>query len=161
MSIPDQHKFLIQLIFPTENNFENKLSLSESDRKFILSKMSMLPRQSTYPDYNSKFSDGYCKFFMFGDTKAKIPDHIKIFNKVGLAYGFVLDNAYIIDLKHNIEFFLTAVVYGNENRVLNDNIYDYDTQTIPFLTELGNAIYLYEKRREKKYIADLSYFSRL
>ena len=98
---------------------------------------------------------------MFGDSKAKIPDHIKIFNKVGLAYGFVLDNAYIIDLKHDIEFFLTAVVYGNENRVLNDNIYDYDTQTIPFLTELGNAIYLYEKRREKKYIADLSYFSRL
>ena len=161
MSIPDQHKFLIQLIFPTENNFKNKLSLSESDRKYILSKMSMLPRQSTYPDYNSKFTDGYCKFFMFGDTKAKIPDHIKIFNKVGLAYGFVLDNAYIIDLKHNIEFFLTAVVYGNENRVLNDNIYDYDTQTIPFLAELGNAIYLYEKGREKKYTADLSYFGRL
>ena len=161
MNIPDQHKFLIQLIFPTENNFENKLSLSESDRKFILSKMSKLPRQSTYPDYNSKFTDGYCKFFMFGDTKAKIPDHIKIFNKVGLAYGFVLDNAYIIDLKHNIEFFLTAVVYGNENRVLNDNTYDYDTQTIPFLAELGNAIYLYEKGRVKKYNADLSYFGRL
>ena len=88
-------------------------------------------------------------------------NHIKIFNKVGLAYGFVLDNAYIIDLKHNIEFFLTAVVYGNENRVLNDNIYDYDTQTIPFLAELGNAIYLYEKGREKKYTADLSYFGRL
>ena len=52
-------------------------------------------------------------------------------------------------------------MYGNENRVLNDNIYDYDTQTIPFLAELGNAIYLYEKGRVKKYNADLSYFGRL
>ena len=98
---------------------------------------------------------------MFGDSKEKIPDHIKIFNKVGLAYGFVLDNAYIIDLKHNVEFFLTAVVYGNRNGVLNDNIYDSDTQTIPFLAELGNVIYKYDKEREKKYIPDLSYFSRL
>ena len=158
MSIPDQHKFLIQLIFPSENDSENQLSLSESDHKFILNKMSILPRHSTHPIYNPKFNDGYCKFFMFGDSKAKIPDHIKIFNKVGLAYGFVLDNAYIVDLKHNIEFFLTAVVYGNKNGVLNDNIYDYDTQTIPFLAEIGNVIYLYEKEREKKYIADLSYF---
>ena len=49
-------------------------------------------------------------------------------------------------------------MYGNKNGVLNDNIYDYDTQTIPFLAEIGNVIYLYEKEREKKYIADLSYF---
>lgn len=161
MSIPDQHKFLIQLIFPTENNSENQLSLSDSDRKFILNKMSILPRHSTHPKYNSKFTDGYCKFFMFGDSKATIPDHIKIFNKVGLAYGFVLDNAYIIDQKHGVEFFLTAVVYGNRNGVLNDNIYDYDNLTIPFLAAVGNVIYKYEIEREKKYAPDLSYFQQL
>ena len=42
MSIPDQHKFLIQLIFPNKNNSVNHLSLTESDREFILNKMSML-----------------------------------------------------------------------------------------------------------------------
>ena len=161
MSIPDQHKFLIQLIFPNQNNSENQLSLSELDQKFILSKMSMLPRHSTNPKYGAKYYDGYCKFFMFGDSKARIPDHIKIFNKVGLAYGFVLDNAYIIDQKHGVEFFLTAVVYGNSNGVLNDNIYDYDTLTIPFLSALGDAIYKYEKMREKKYAPDLTFFEQL
>ena len=44
---------------------------------------------------------------------------------------------------------------------MNDNIYDYDTQTIPFLAELGNVIYKYDKGREKKYTPDLSYFGRL
>ena len=88
-------------------------------------------------------------------------EHIKIFNKVGLAYGFVLDNAYIIDQKHGVEFFLTAVVYGNRNGVLNDNIYDYDTLTIPFLSALGDAIYKYEKMREKKYAPDLTFFEQL
>ena len=98
---------------------------------------------------------------MFGNSKARIPDHIKIFNKVGLAYGFVLDNAYIIDQKHGVEFFLTAVVYGNSNGVLNDNTYDYDTLTIPFLSALGDAIYKYEKMREKKYAPDLTFFEQL
>ena len=161
MSIPDQHKFLIQLIFPNQNNSENQLLLSELDQKFILSKMSMLPRHSINPKYGAKYYDGYCKFFMFGDSKARIPDHIKIFNKVGLAYGFVLDNAYIIDQKHGVEFFLTAVVYGNSNGVLNDNIYDYDNLTIPFLSVLGNAIYEYEKMREKKHAPDLSFFEQM
>jgi len=158
MNILEQHSFLIQLVFPEEFDLDNQLNISDSDRKFILNKMSMLPRESAYPQYGTKYYDSYCKFFIYGDKKQKIPDHIKIFNKVGLAYGFVLDNAYIIDYENGVEFFLTAVIYGNSNGVMNDNIYDYDILTIPFLAELGNVIYKYELERQRKFDPDLSYF---
>jgi hypothetical protein len=78
---------------------------------------------------------------------------------VGLAYGFLLDNAYIIDIKNNVEFILTAVVYHNDNQTMNDDTYEYDNITIPFLAELGRKVYSNELVREKRYSPDLSRFN--
>ena len=95
---------------------------------------------------------------MFGDSNKKIPNHIRIYNKVGMAYGFLIDNAYIIDVKNNIEFFLTASVYSNDNQTLNDDTYEYDQLTLPFLSELGEKIYNYELSRMRSVDPDLSRF---
>ena len=95
---------------------------------------------------------------MFGDSQKKIPDHIRIYNKVGMAYGFLIDNAYIIDIKNNIEFFLSAVIYVNENQTLNDNKYQYDQLGLPFLSELGTAVYNYELARKRNVDPDLGQF---
>jgi len=161
MNISDQHEFMKQVIFPERIPVKQQLSLNDEDYALLYKEMSILPRQSKhpeYPDYGSYY-DGYCKFFIYGDTKDKIPDHIKIFNKVGLAYGFLLDNAYIIDIINNIEFILTAVVYHNENETMNDDTYEYDNITIPFLAELGRKVYSNELVREKRYSPDLSRFN--
>ena len=104
MSISEQHKFIKQVMFPESITTKERLDLSDEDYTLLYKEMSILPRQSDYPkypNYNSYY-DGYCKFFMYGDTKDTIPDHIKIFNKVGLAYGFLLDNAYLIDTENNV-----------------------------------------------------------
>ena len=98
---------------------------------------------------------------MYGDTKNKIPDNIKIFNKVGLAYGFVIDNAYIIDIDKNVEFLLTAVIYSNSNETMNDDNYDYEKISIPFLASLGRKIYDLELKRYKKILPDLKLFKNL
>ena len=90
-----------------------------------------------------------------------MPDHVKIFNKVGLAYGFLLDNAYIVDFENKIEFFLSAVVYSNSNGVLNDDSYDYDTLTMPFLADVGRAIYEYELKRDREFDPDLSHLNKI
>ena len=95
---------------------------------------------------------------MFGDSNTKIPDHIRIYNKVGMAYGFLTDNAYILDTKNNIEFFLTASVYSNDNQILNDDQYEYDELTLPFLAELGKKVYNYELSRKRNIVPDLSRF---
>ena len=163
MNLSEQHELLKRIIFPKNYAKEEQFSLSESDYQFLYREMSILPRQSDYPsfpDYD-KFYDGYCKFFLYGDNKDEIPDNIKIFNKVGLAYGFVVDNAYIVDTKNNIEFLLTAVIYSNSNQTMNDDEYDYEKISIPFLASLGRKIYDLELRRFKKMLPDLSLFKNI
>ena len=160
MNLEDQHELLKRLIFPKIYTKEKQFNLNNSDYDFLYREMSILPRQSDYPsfpDYDKHY-DGYCKFFLYGDTKDKIPDNIKIFNKVGLAYGFVIDNAYIIDITNNVEFLLTAVIYSNPNQTMNDDDYDYEKISIPFLASLGRKIYDLELKRSKKALPDFQSF---
>ena len=163
MNLPDQHELIKRIIFP--DYFKNKacFTLSDSDYLMLYREMSILPRESEHPSFSDydKHYDGYCKFFLFGDTKRRIPDNIKIFNKIGLAYGFTIDNAYIVDLENNVEFFLTAVIYCNSNGVMNDNVYDYETVSIPFLSELGRKIYNYELKREKNFLPNLDWIKKI
>ena len=160
--LSDQHQFLQQVIFPgTIINEDQKLNLSESDYNFLYEWMQKLPRESIFPNYNdySKYYDGYCKFFIYGDSKEKMPDNIKIFNSVGWAYGFLIDNAYIIDTVNDIEFFLSAVIYVNKNEILNDDQYQYYELGLPFLANLGKIIYDYELKREIAVSPDFSRYS--
>ena len=163
MNLDDQHELLKRIIFPKNYAREEQFSLSESDYQFLYREMSILPRQSDYPSFPDfdKHYDGYCKFFLYGDTKDKIPDNIKIFNKVGLAYGFVIDNAYIIDIRNDVEFLLTAVIYSNPNETMNDDDYDYEKISIPFLASLGRKVYELELKRYKKVFPDLQFFKNL
>ncbi len=111
--------------------------------------MSMLPKESECPKYNyEEYYDGYVKFFMFGDTKEPIPTDLKIHSKSGLAYGYLIDNAYIVDEENEIEFFLSATIHVNENQIFNDDNYEYDEIGLPFLATLGKIVYEYELKRK-------------
>src|SRR6185436_16298759 len=95
-----QQKVLQALLFPETVAQNKRFNISEEDRQFVLKYMSQLPTETSYPDYKSDtayYYDAFCKFFMFGESREKIPSSIRIFNKVGDAYGYLLDNAYVID----------------------------------------------------------------
>ena len=96
--------------------------------------------------------------FIYGDKKERIPDHIRTFNKVGWAYGYLTDVSYIVDFEKGIEFFLTATISVNENQIFNDDQYEYETIGLPFLSQLGKVLYDYEVQRERKVKPDLSKF---
>jgi hypothetical protein len=86
---------------------------------------------------------------MFGDNTDPMPDHIKIYNKVGYAYGTLTDCAYIKDAENDVDFILTATILVNSNGIFNDNTYEYDEIGIPFLAQLGREIYEIELERKK------------
>ena len=71
-------------------------------------------------------------------------------------YGFLIDNAYVIDTVNDVEFFLSAVIYINKNEILNDDQYEYYELGLPFLAKLGKIIYNYELKREKAISPDFS-----
>ena len=120
----------------------------------------MFPNESKSPTYTgSEGYPAYCKFLFYGgDSTAVINPDIRIFNKVGDSYGYNIDNAYIVDFKNKVEFIVTAVVQSNDDQIYNDNIYEYQTVTHPFMKNLGQVLYQYELLRKKQYLPDLRKF---
>ena len=159
-ALNDQQELLKAILFPEAVPVEKRFNLTQSDYHFLYKYMSMFPRQSKYPNYSNydHYWDGYVKFFMFGDTKDTIPSNIRIFNKVGEAYGYLIDNAYVVDFKNKVEFMLSAMIYVNEDQIFNDDKYEYDKIGYPFLANLGSVIYKYELKRDRKFKPDLSKF---
>lgn len=158
-ALKEQQEMLKAVIFPEAVASNRRFNLTESDYTFLYKYMSMLPKETTFPNYNTpEYWDSYVKFFMFGDNKDPMPDHIRIFNKVGDAYGYLIDNAYIVDFKNNVEFMLSAVIHVNKNQIYNDGVYEYDEIGLPFMAELGKTIYNHELSRKRKYSPDLRKF---
>jgi len=133
------HNTMKRIVFPDAFKAEERFNLTEKDREFILYSMQNLPKNAGYNP--TEYYDGYCKFFMFGDTKENIPAHIKIYNKVGNAYGTLIDCAYIVDTENKVEFMVSATLLVNKDGVFNDDTYEYDTVGLPFLAELGRQLY--------------------
>jgi len=133
------HNTMKRIVFPETFKESERFKISEKDREFILFSMQNLPRNAGYDPV--KYFDGYCKFFMFGDTKENIPSHIKIYNKVGNAYGTLIDCAYIVDAENKVEFIVSATLLVNNDKIFNDDKYEYDTVGLPFLGELGRQLY--------------------
>ena len=143
-----QHAVLKRIIFPEAFSENERFNLNDEQKKLILEAMHTLPKKVGYDPI--EYYDSYVKFFMFGDSKEDIPEHIKVYNKVGYAYGTLTDCAYIVDSKNKVEFMLTATILVNKDKIFNDNIYEYDDIGIPFLAELGREIYTIERNKGKK-----------
>lgn len=157
--LEEQHRLLKTLFFPDQVPASQRFNLMEDDYRFMYQYMSQFPVETSYPaSYTDDYYDGFVKFLLFGATKTRLPRHIRLFNKCGDAYGFLLDNAYIVDFEKGIEFMVTAVIYCNEDGVFNDDKYDYDIVGFPFMANLGKTIFEYELGRKRPNRPDLSRF---
>jgi beta-lactamase class A len=159
IGLQDLHAVLVSLVFPNSTPGAQRFTLTPEDRNFLLKYMSQLPTETNSPPYSVDTAahwPSYCKFLLYGSQKGPMPKNIRIFNKVGEAYGQLTDVAYVVDFDKKIEFFLSATIYCNKDEVLNDDLYDYETIGFPFMKQLGQVIYRYELKRKRKVIPDLS-----
>lgn len=162
ISLSNLHDMLLRVIFPEAWSPAERFELSDDDYGFLYRAMSALPRESDYPKYGDK-PDNYVKFWMFGDRDSsyEIPRHIRVFNKVGWAYGFLTDVAYIVDFESGVEFVMAATILVNEDGIFNDGQYEYETIGLPFFGQLGRLVYEYEKQRPRAFTPLLTKFSEL
>jgi hypothetical protein len=157
--LESQQQILQSVLFPESVPAKQRFKLTKDDYRFLYYCMSAYPYESVYPTYDTtKYFTSYTKFFMFRADKTVPPPYIRVFNKTGWSYGFLTDAAYIVDFKNKVEFMLTGTIYVNSDGVLNDNKYEYEQVGYPFFKEVGNIIYEYELKRERKFVPDLSKF---
>ncbi|RDV15357.1 hypothetical protein DXT99_09875 [Pontibacter diazotrophicus] len=159
ISVENLQGILKATLFPESVPEKQRFNLTPDDYAFLYKYMSMLPRESDYPAYDpQEYPDSYVKFLMFGNGKEPIPDNIRIFNKIGDAYGFIIDNAYIVDFENKVEFLLTAVILVNEDEIFNDDNSEYEEVGFPFMKDLGQVMYQHELKRKKKHLPNLEKF---
>ena len=150
VSLSALHDILVGIVLPGASAFD--YNFTDDQRTMLMTYMSQRPRESQFPNYG-ELPDNYVKFLLVGDEDDPMPDALRIFNKVGYAYGYLTDVAYIVDLDRGIEFILAATIHVNANKTYNDDTYEYDTVGIPFLAELGRLIYAHESQRKHNFDA--------
>jgi len=142
-SVTDMHNLIKYIFYPEIFDSTNNFNLNVEDYDFLRYWMSRF----TYEDIgekfigDEKFFETYNKFFIHGDEQSVSNEQIRVYNKIGQAYGTSIDNALIKNYQDNIEFILTATIYTNKNKVINDNLYEYDDIAVPFLAKLSRSIY--------------------
>jgi hypothetical protein len=159
LPLEDLQQILQSILFPLSVTEKQRFNLLKDDYAFLKQFLSQFPSETNYPKYDtSQYYDSFVKFFFQDSLHHSMPPNIRVFNKVGWAYGFLTDASYVADFNNNVEFMLAATLYVNSDGILNDNKYDYETIGHPFLYQLGQTIYNYELKRKRKYKPDLSDF---
>ncbi len=158
ISLGDLQQILQSVMFPQSVPKSQRFDLSKDDYAFVYRYLSQYPSETPDPKYDTAtFYDNYVKFFFQGPTHQMSPN-VRVFNKVGWAYGFATDVSYVADFENHVEFMLAATLYVNSDGILNDNKYDYESVSQPFLYQLGQTIYRYELKRPRPFKPDLSSF---
>jgi len=149
MPLPEMQRMLQAIVFPESLPPSQRFALQESDYQLLLENMGVYPRYSLEPTYQESYhNDNFMKYFL-RDTVA--PPHLRILNKVGMAFGFLIDNAYVMDIEARTEYMLSVVIYANADETLNDDKYEYETVSKPFMQNIAEVISTYEKQRTRKY----------
>ncbi|CCH56477.1 hypothetical protein BN8_05817 [Fibrisoma limi BUZ 3] len=153
------HQILKSVMFPNAVPPRQRFNLTDDDYTFLYQYLSQYPGETNYPKYDAtQYYDSYVKFFFRDSLHKQMPDGLRVFNKVGWAYGFLTDASYVADFKNKVEFMLSATIYVNSDGILNDDRYEYEQVGHPFLYQLGQTIYQYELKRKQPNAPDLSRF---
>jgi hypothetical protein len=116
-------------------------ALGEEERALLRAAMVELPAESANPRYDPAAHPAESVEFLLPGLRRVVPDAaLRVYGKSGQAYGFTLDNAWVVDERTGRGFFLAAALYTNEDGVLNDDAYDYEQVALPFLADLAEAV---------------------
>lgn len=141
MSLVDLQDMNVLLVRPDLDVGAPGFPLTSSGRSALVGAMSEYPSESSNPRYDAnEYPRTWGKYLLAGLERVLPAERWRIANKVGRAYGFSIENAYVEDRATGRAFFVTAVVYTNANGVLNDGVYEYDAIADPFFVELGEEL---------------------
>jgi hypothetical protein len=145
MSLLDLQNLLVKLARPDIDVGGPALRLNEAHRALLLDAMTRYPRESANPAYSAEtFPDDVSKFLLPGIRRVfpsiQPGERVEVTGKIGQAYGFTVENSYLRNPANGRAVFVSAVIYANSDGVLNDDRYDYDTVSLPFMADLGQLV---------------------
>jgi hypothetical protein len=160
LPLTDITSILQTALFPEVILSDQRPNLTNSDYAFLRQYLHLTPHASHFSSYTtSKYFDTYKKYLYYGRfPTAKLQPGLRIFNIVGMSHGYLADVAYFADSLHQSEFLLSAVLYVNQDGIINDGAYEYESIGEPFLAHLGQLLYQYEASRTRQFTPNLASF---
>ncbi|HEX4954936.1 MAG TPA: serine hydrolase [Thermoanaerobaculia bacterium] len=140
LGLADLQRGLCRVVRPDVDCGGPGFRLTNADRELLLPAMSQYPGDSANPRYDrTAYPDEHVKYLLPGLEKVIPKNRLRIYNKVGQAYGFTTENAWVVGEGTGASFFLAATIYTNEDGVVNDDRYEYRETALPFFAALGEA----------------------
>jgi hypothetical protein len=129
LPLADITSLLQAALFPDAISSTQHPSLTASDYAFLRQYLHLTPHASHFSAYTTpKYFDAYKKYLYYGRLPtSKLQPGLRIFNIVGMSHGYLADVAYFADSLHQSEFMLSAVLYVNQDGIINDGAYEYDS----------------------------------
>ncbi len=111
------------------------------DLAYLKKTLGTLPSESGLAGFDRNVVADYQLVpFLRGLERVKPRSQLQIFSKVGQAFGFLIENAYVVDKTTGRSFFLAAAVYANPDETMNDDSYGYDATSFPALADVAEAV---------------------
>ncbi|WP_159437376.1 serine hydrolase [Hymenobacter daecheongensis] len=151
---------LKSVLFPAAVPAAQRPDLSPSDHAFLRYYLQAAPHAAQHRLVAAaQYFDAYKKYLYYGrQPAAEFQPGLRIYNVVGMSHGHLADVAYFADSLHRTEFMLSAVLYVNNDGIINDGAYEYASVGLPFLAQLGQTLYQYESTRRYQFTPDLREF---
>jgi hypothetical protein len=140
VSVEELQEWLVRIARP-ELAAGDPLHIDDEDRELLMDALSTLPSESKNPVFErSRAFDELHKPLLPAFAAALPGDRLHFYSKGGRAYGFTVENVYVVDDTTHRSLFLTAVVQANSNQVINDDQYDYDRVSGPVLVNVAKVV---------------------
>lgn len=142
-SLVDHHRLLLSIVRPDLRAVAAldlvETGIDEDLRARLVAAMTEDPNASPDPAYPPPHRGAAAFKPMLPGIARRLPGAPVVYtNKAGRAYGFHVENAVV---RHEARTAaVTVSIYGNRDGVLNDDRYDYDRRTRPFLAAVGEAV---------------------
>lgn len=148
--LTDIHATLSRLMFPELYSTQEQWKISEHDRLNLLAAMAAFPSslKGKFSKDKKRYPNNLYKYIVLGDNNPDYQD-VVTYSKIGLSYGFVTETAFVHDISHNIRYLLSVNLYVNNNKTVNDGVYEYKETARPFLAKFGQLLLEYEKSKKR------------
>jgi hypothetical protein len=137
VSLRDLQDLLIAVVRP-ELSEGVDVRLAPSTREGLVATLGTLPSESRFK--LPRALDDVHKPLASAVSAALPGDRIRVQGKGGRAYGFTIECSYVTNETTGRSVFVAAVVYANDNDVLNDDRYPYGDVADPFVARLGHVV---------------------
>lgn len=139
LALEDLHRMMACLFLPEYFEPAHRFRLNPAADSLVKWALRVKPSQTSIQKLSkAPYHDAYTSYFFCGNKpQNSIPEYLEVYNVVGQSHGFLSESAFIVNTQTQETLILSAALYVNQDGIINDGKYEYQTIGFPFLKTLS------------------------